>query len=46
MKIPVTLGVITIWGHQNDSRNLEIGGTPRQRNVHEVEKQSKVERES
>jgi hypothetical protein len=22
MKIPVTLGVITIWGHQNDIRNL------------------------
>jgi hypothetical protein len=55
MKIPVTLGVITIWGHQNDSRNLERGCTPRQRNVHdldeavesnEVEKESKAERES
>jgi hypothetical protein len=51
---PVTLGVITIWGHQNDGRNLERGRTPRQRNVHaldeevesnEVEKQPKADRE-
>jgi hypothetical protein len=30
MKIPTTLGVITIWGHQNDGRNLERGRTPGQ----------------
>jgi hypothetical protein len=23
MKIPATQGVITIWGHKNDGRNLE-----------------------
>jgi hypothetical protein len=28
VKIPVTQGVITIWGHQNDGRNLERGRTP------------------
>jgi hypothetical protein len=54
MKIPVTLGVITIWGHQNDDRNLERGRTPGQRNVHaldeavksnEVEKKPKADKE-
>jgi hypothetical protein len=54
MKIPATLGVITIWGHQNDGCNLERGRTPAQRNVHaldeaaksnEVEKQPKADRE-
>jgi hypothetical protein len=30
MKIPATLGVITIWGHQNDGHNLESGRTPGQ----------------
>jgi hypothetical protein len=54
MKIPATLGVITIWGHQNDGRNLERGRTPGQRNVHaldeavksnEVEKEPKADRE-
>jgi hypothetical protein len=54
LKIPATLGVITIWGHQNDGRNLERGRTPGQRNVHtldevvktnEVEKQPKADRE-
>jgi hypothetical protein len=54
MKIPATLGVITIWGHQNDGRNLERGRTPGQRNVHaldevvksnQVEKQPKADRE-
>jgi hypothetical protein len=28
VKIPATQGVITIWGHQNDGRNLERGRTP------------------
>jgi hypothetical protein len=54
IKIPATPGVITIWGHQNDGRNLERGCTPGQRNVHaldeavecnEVEKQPKADRE-
>jgi hypothetical protein len=54
IKISVTLGVITIWGHQNDGRNLERGRTPGQRNVHaldeavecnEAEKQPKADRE-
>jgi hypothetical protein len=54
MKIPATLGVITICGHQNDGHNLERGRTPGQRNVHaldeavksnEVEKQPKADRE-
>jgi hypothetical protein len=54
IKIPATLGVITIWGHQNDGRNLERGRTPSQRNVHaldeavesnEVEKQPKADKE-
>jgi hypothetical protein len=54
MKILATLGVITIWGHQNDDRNLERGRTLGQRNVHaldeavksnEVEKQPKADRE-
>jgi hypothetical protein len=30
IKIPVTLGVTTIWGHQNDDSNLERGRTPGQ----------------
>jgi hypothetical protein len=47
-------GVITIWGHQNDGRNLERGRTPGQRNVHtldeavkgrEVEQQPKADKE-
>jgi hypothetical protein len=37
MKIPATLGIITIWGHQNDGRNLERGRTPGQRNVHALD---------
>jgi hypothetical protein len=54
IKIPATLGVITIWVHQNDGRNLERGRTPGQRNVHaldevvecnEAEKQPKADRE-
>jgi hypothetical protein len=54
VKIPVTQGVITIWGHQNDGRNLERGCTLGQRNLHvldeaikgkEVEKQLKADRE-
>jgi hypothetical protein len=54
MKIPAMLGVITIWGHQNDGRNLERGRTPGQRNVHaldeavksnEVEKKPKADKE-
>jgi hypothetical protein len=54
VKIPVMQGVITIWGHQNDGRNLERGCTPGQRNLHvldeaikgkEVEKQLKADRE-
>jgi hypothetical protein len=54
VKIPVTQEVITIWGHQNDGRNLERGRTPGQRNVNAldeavnnkyVEKQPKVDKE-
>jgi hypothetical protein len=30
MKISTTLGVITIWGQQNDDHNLERGRTPGQ----------------
>jgi hypothetical protein len=54
MKIPAMLGIITIWRHQNDGRNLERGHTPGQRNVHaldevvennEAEKQPKADRE-
>jgi hypothetical protein len=54
VKIPVTQGVITIWGHQNDGRNLERGRTPGQRNFHtldeavkgrEVEQQPKADKE-
>jgi hypothetical protein len=54
VKIPATHGVVTIWGHQNDDRNLERGRTLGQRNVHaldeavkgkEVEKQPKADRE-
>jgi hypothetical protein len=37
MKIAATLGVISIWGHQNDGRNLERGRTPGQRNVHALD---------
>jgi hypothetical protein len=37
IKIPVTLGVITIWGHQNDGRDLGRGRTPGQRNVHALD---------
>jgi hypothetical protein len=47
MKIPATLGVITIWGHQDDGRNLEGGRTPGQRNVHaldEAVKSNEVEK--
>jgi hypothetical protein len=54
VKIPVTQGVITIWGHQNDGRYLERGRTPGQINAHtldeavksnELEKQPKADRE-
>jgi hypothetical protein len=54
IKIPTSQGVITIWGHQNDGRNLERGRTPGQRNVHaldeavqgkEMEKQPKADNE-
>jgi hypothetical protein len=54
VKIPATQGVVAIWGHQNDGRNLERGHTPRQRNVHgvdevvkgkQVEKQPKADKE-
>jgi hypothetical protein len=54
VKIPATQGVITIWGHQNNGRNLERGRTPGQRNVNaldkavkskEVEKQPKADKE-
>jgi hypothetical protein len=54
VKIPATQGVITIWGHQNDGRNLERGRTPGQRNVNaldeavkskDVEKQPKADKE-
>jgi hypothetical protein len=54
VKIPATQGVITIWGHQNDGRNLERGRTLGQRNVNaldeavkakSVEKQPKADRE-
>jgi hypothetical protein len=53
MKIPATKRVITIWGHQNDDKNLERDRTPGQRNVNAldetakakpVEKQPKVDR--
>jgi hypothetical protein len=37
IKIPSTLGVIPIWGHQNDGCNLERGRTPGQRNVHALD---------
>jgi hypothetical protein len=37
MKIPATLGVITIRGHQNDGCDLERGRTPGQRNVHALD---------
>jgi hypothetical protein len=37
MKIPATLGIITIWGHQNDGHNLERDRTPGQRNVHALD---------
>jgi hypothetical protein len=37
VKIPATQWVITIWGHQNDGRNLERGRTPGQRNVHALD---------
>jgi hypothetical protein len=30
-------GVITIWGHQNDVRNLERGRTPGQRIVNALD---------
>jgi hypothetical protein len=33
VKIPATQGVITIWSHQNDGRNLKRGRTPGQRNA-------------
>jgi hypothetical protein len=54
IKIPATPGVITMWGHQNDDRNLERGRTPSQRNAHaldeavecnEAEKQPKADKE-
>jgi hypothetical protein len=54
VKIPATQGVITIWGHQYDGRNLERGRTPGQRNVNaldeavkgkNVEKQPKADKE-
>jgi hypothetical protein len=54
VKIPATQGVITIWGHQNDGRNLERGQTLGKRSVNaldeaakgkEVEKQPKADKE-
>jgi hypothetical protein len=37
VKIPAMQGVITIWGHQNDVRNLEGGRTPGQRIVNALD---------
>jgi hypothetical protein len=54
MKLPAKQGIITIWGHQNEGRNLERGRTPGQINVNaldetarakSVEKRPKVDRE-
>jgi hypothetical protein len=54
IKILASQEVITIWGHQNDGRNLERGHTLGQRNVHaldeadqgkEMEKQPKADKE-
>jgi hypothetical protein len=38
----MTQGVITIWGHQNDDRNLERGKTPGQRNVNALDEAAKA----
>jgi hypothetical protein len=42
VKILATQGVITIWGPQNDGRNLERGRTPGQRNVRALDEAFKV----
>jgi hypothetical protein len=42
VNIPATQGVITIWGHQNDGRNLEMGRTPGQRNVNALDEVAKA----
>jgi hypothetical protein len=41
VKILVTQGVITIWGHQNDSQNLEKDRTPEQRNVNALDRKNR-----
>jgi hypothetical protein len=42
VKVPATQGVITIWGHQNDGRDLERGRTPSQRNVNTLNEAAKA----
>jgi hypothetical protein len=34
LKIPVTFGVISIFGSQKEARNIEKGFTPSHKNVH------------
>jgi hypothetical protein len=36
MKIPAPKGVITVFGDQQEARNIEKGHTPRQTNVHQL----------
>jgi hypothetical protein len=36
MKIPAPKGVITVFGDQQEARNIEKGHTPRQTNMHQL----------
>jgi hypothetical protein len=40
MKMPAPLGVITLFGDQREARNIELGCTTGQRNVHTLEASS------
>jgi hypothetical protein len=39
LKVPATFGVITIFGNQQEARNIERGFTPEHKNVHFLREQ-------
>jgi hypothetical protein len=41
MKIPAPKGVITVFGNQQEARNIEKGHTPGQANVYQLKKLKK-----
>jgi hypothetical protein len=40
LKVPATFGAITVFGSQQDARNIEKGFTPEHKNVHFLREES------